>query len=89
MKGFLEEKFNLEVREDCKFRMTKNDYVILSDELNDWSGLEKLKNIIMLVNKKEEKYIWNLVNQYHMVDIIDSNCDEKYILHRIEKIVGV
>lgn len=77
---------NIESKEDLKFRMTKNDYLILSDEDN-LDGLEKLKNIILLVKDKNYKYIWNFINKYKILDIIDLELNEDYIANRIIKIV--
>ncbi|MBQ9314715.1 MAG: hypothetical protein IJ220_06990 [Clostridia bacterium] len=83
----LQEYFNIETKENCKFKMTKNDYVILSDEVGNLEGLEKLKNIIILTIKKDYKYIWRLVNNHKALDIIDNALDENYIAQRIEKLV--
>ena len=84
----LEEQFNVEAKENCKFKMTKNDYAILSDEFGLPEGLDKLKNIIFLVCRKENKYIWKLANDYKTIDIIDNEENEKYIFKRIERRVG-
>ena len=51
----------IEVKDNCKFKMTKNDYVIISDEVN-LEGLEKLKNIIILTkNKDYDRTIYSFV----------------------------
>ena len=83
----LKEYFNIEMKENCKFKMTKNDYVILSDEVGSLEGLEKLKNIIILTIEKDYKYIWRLANNYQTIDIIDNASDENYMVQRIEKLV--
>lgn len=89
-KDFIIKSFNdyIDVKEDCKFRMTKNDFVILSDT-EEMSGLEKLKNIILLTKNQEYKYVWKLINSYKLIDIIGENLDQEYIVERIKKKVGV
>ena len=90
MKIFVVDKFNefakvirklekigydgVERKENLKFRMTKNDYVILDDK-QELEGLEKLKNIKM-------------VNDYKTIDIIDSGVSEEYLVNRIDKLLG-
>ena len=81
------DKDSIEIKENCKFRMTKCDVVITSDE-NSFEGLEKLKNIIILVKNKDYKFIWKLVNSYKTIDIIDINMPEEYILNRIKRVVS-
>lgn len=89
-KDFIIKSFNdyIDVKEDCKFRMTKNDFVILSDT-EEMSGLDKLKNIILLTKNQEYKYVWKLINSYKLIDIIGENLDQEYIVERIKKKVGV
>lgn len=79
------EEYNIEIKETTRFKMTKNDYVILSDEEGTLDGIENLKNVIILVKDKNYKYIWKLANTYKTVDIIDGNMETKYIVSRIEK----
>lgn len=78
---------NIEKKENCKFRMTKNDYILTSDE-NDLEGLDKLKNIIILVKNKEYKHIWNFVNRYKTLDVIDINMPSEYVAERIKRLVS-
>ena len=78
----------IEIKENCKFKMTKNDYVIF-DTQNDFEGIEKLKNIIFLVKDQDYKYIWKLANSYKSVDIIDTKENIEYISKRIEKRIKV
>lgn len=89
-KDFIIKNFNdyIDVKEDCKFRMTKNDFVILSDT-EEMNGLDKLKNIILLTKNQEYKYVWKLINSYKLIDIIGENLDQEYIVERIKKKVGV
>ena len=77
---------SVERKEDCKFRMTKNDYVIISD-IDNFEGLEKLKNIIFLVKNKEYKSIWEILNSYKVLDVIDINMPVEYITKRINRLV--
>lgn len=77
---------NIERKEDCHFRMTKNDYVIFSDE-NDFDGLDKLKNIIILVKSKDYKHIWRLVTDYKTLDVIDIDMPTSYVAKRINRLV--
>ena len=99
MKFFYIDKFNdlsnfiknfdfeaIERKEDCKFRMTKNDYVLISDS-DSFEGLEKLKNIIVLVKNKDYKFIWKLSNLYKTIDVIDINMPVEYIVKRINRLV--
>lgn len=79
------EEYNIEIKETTRFKMTKNDYVILSDEEGTLDGIENLKNVIILVKDRNYKYIWKLANTYKTVDIIDGSMDTKYIVSRIEK----
>lgn len=88
IKKELEEEIVVDCKENLKFKMTKNDYVLLSDEVGSIEGLEKLKNIIILVTNKDKKYIWNLINNYKTIDIIDNSQDDLYISSRIKKIIG-
>lgn len=88
VKKELEQIFIIETKENCKFKMTKNDFVVLSDETGTLEGLDKLKNIIFLTTNKDYKYIWKLVNQYKTIDIIDNNAEEDYIVKRVKKIIG-
>ena len=82
------EDYNLETKENVKFKMTKNDYVILSDEEGTLDGIENLKNIIILVKDKNYKYIWKLANAYKTVDIIDENMESEYIANRIKSLIS-
>lgn len=77
---------SVERKEDCKFRMTKNDYVVISD-CDDFNGLEKLKNIIVLVKDKNYKHIWKISNSYKTLDVIDINMPNEYIVKRIKRLV--
>lgn len=81
-KEFVE--YNIEIKENAKFKMTKNDYVILSDEEGTFEGIENLKNIFILVKDKNYKYIWKLANAYRTIDIIDGELDAEYIAERIK-----
>ena len=87
LRSMLEDKLNIESKDNCKFKMTKNDYVIISDEIGFPDELEKLKNIIFLIKDKSYKNIWRLANNYKAVDIIDSNLDEEYISYRICRLI--
>ena len=82
------EDYNVEIKDNAKFKMTKNDYVILSDEVGTLDGIENLKNIIILVKDKNYKYIWKLANSYKTIDIIDGSMDTKYIVSRIESCIS-
>lgn len=84
VKKILEEEFVIEEKENLKFKMTKNDYVIVSDEEGSLDGLENLKNIIILVNQKSYQYIWKLASHDKTIDIIDNDQDENYIANRIK-----
>lgn len=84
IKNELEKEYDIEERDNINFKMTKNDYVILSDETKNIENLEKLKNIIILVEEKSYKYIWKLATEYKTIDIIDNEQDEKYIVERIK-----
>ena len=75
------EDFTIETKNDCKFKMTKNDYLIINEQME---GLDKQKNIFFITNSKEYKYIWNLVENYKTLDIIDSNLPVDYIVNRIK-----
>ena len=77
---------NIERKEDCKFRMTKYDYALISDS-DSFDGLEKLKNIIVLVSNKEYKHIWKMVSSYKVLDVIDINMSSEYIVKRINRLV--
>lgn len=77
----------VEKKENLKFRMSKNDYVILDDK-QELEGLEKLKNIIMILNDKNYKKVWKFVSNYKTIDIIDSNVSEEYLVCRIDKLLG-
>lgn len=89
-KNFISKYFNqeVEVKENCKFRMTKNDFVITSEN-EETEGLEKLKNIIFLTKNQEYKHIWKLANDFKTIDIIDENLKAEYVIERIKKKVGV
>ena len=82
------EDYTVEIKDNAKFKMTKNDYVILSDEVGTLDGIENLKNIIILVKDKNYKYIWKLANSYKTIDIIDGSMDTKYIVSRIESCIS-
>lgn len=100
MKLFYVDKFNclnklvksfdfetIERKEDCKFRMTKNDYVLISDA-DSFDGLEKLKNIIVLARNKDYKHIWKISNEYKVLDVIDINMPIEYIVKRVKRLVA-
>lgn len=103
MKIFVVDKFNkygkvikklekigydaVERKENLKFRMLKNDYVILDDK-QELDGLEKLKNIIMVLNDKNYKNVWKFANNYKTIDIIDSDVSEDYLVCRVDKLLG-
>ena len=88
IKKELEKVYSVESKENLKFKMTKNDFVIVSDAEGVMEGLDKLKNLIMLVTRKDKKYIWQLVNEYKTIDIIDNLMSEEYIVERIERKIG-
>ena len=46
-----------------------------------------LKNIIILVNRKDYKYIWKLSDTYKTLDIIDAYMNDEYIVERIKKVI--
>lgn len=89
-KNFILKNFEqyIEVKENCKFRMTKNDFVITSEN-EETEGLEKLKNIIFLTKNQGYKHIWKLANDLKTIDIINENLKSEYIVERIKKKVGV
>ena len=82
------EDYNLEIKENTKFKMTKNDYAILSDQNGINGEIKNLKNIIILVNSKDYKYIWKLANEYKVIDINDENMESEYISNRIKSIIS-
>lgn len=103
MKIFVVDKFNkhgktirklgkigydaVERKENLKFRMSKNDYVILDDE-QELDGLEKIKNIIMILKDKNYKNVWKFADRCKTIDIIDSDVSEDYLVYRIDKLLG-
>ena len=87
IKKELEKEFVVESKESTNFKMTKNDFVIFSNEEGTLDGLEKLKNIFFLTQNQEYSYIWSLTNQYKLVDIIDNQQDETYIANRIARLI--
>lgn len=89
-KDFILKSFGdeIEIKESCKFRMTKNDFVITSEN-EETEGLEKLKNIIFLTKSQEYKHIWKLANDFKTIDIINENLKPEYIIERIKKKIGV
>lgn len=72
---------NIEIKNDCKFKMTKNDFLIVCEKME---GLEKLKNIFFLTKSNDYKYIWNLANNYKTIDIIDFKLSADFIVNRIK-----
>lgn len=102
MKIFLVDKYNelgkhlrklekldivsVEKKDDCKFKMTKNDFAIITDN-NEFEGIEKLKNIIVLTKKSEKNHIWNMINRYKVIDVIDFKMPVEYACERIERLV--
>ena len=87
IKHFLESNYEISIedKEDSNFKMTKNDFVLISDESKSLDGLEKLKNIIVLTQNKDYRYIWNIANNFKIIDIIDNDLTEDYISNRIVK----
>ena len=73
---------NIENKQNCKFKMNKSDYAILSEN-EELEGAEKLKNLIFIVQSIEYKKIWKLANDYKTIDIIDYNMTPEYIVDRI------
>lgn len=73
---------NIEQKENCQFKSTKNDFTILFNAL-DISGLSKSSQIILVTENKDSKFIWDFINTYNCVDIIDSTLDRNYIIKRI------
>lgn len=88
VKKELEEYFTVESKENCNFKMTKNDYAIVCDEEGSLEGIDKLKNIIFTTNNKDYKYIWKIANELKTIDIIDINLNENFISNRIKKLIG-
>lgn len=75
---------NIVLKKDTNFKMTKNDFVIITDlDIDD--NLKKLKNIIFLVTDKSYKSVWNKASEYNSIDIIDICMPEEYIINRIIK----
>lgn len=87
LKMELEKSYDVEEKENGKIRMTKNDFVLLSDEEGTLEGMEKLKNIIFLASHQEPSYVWKLVTQYKTIDIIDSRMEEEYIVSRVQRVI--
>ena len=83
IKRELEREFHIETKENTNFKMTKNDYVIFSNEVGTMEGLEKLKNIFFLTENKEYRFVWQIITQYKVIDVIDNQSDETYIANRI------
>ena len=77
---------NIEVKNDCNIRLTKNDFVIYVDD-NESIEISKTPSIIILTDNKEPNYIWNIANKYNCNDIIDINLDVDYIAKRIANIL--
>ena len=83
VKKILEQEFVVETKENLYFKMTKNDYVIVSNEVGTLEGLEKLKNIFLLTENKEYHFVWQCMMQYKLIDVIDNQLEESYIANRI------
>ena len=75
---------DIEIKENCNFKMTKNDFAIIDGDI-EFENLEKLKNIIFLVTQKDYKQIWKYANDYKTIDIIDATMPANYIKERIYK----
>ncbi len=73
---------NIETRQDCKIKATKNDYIIIFEDEQE-ENIPKTANIILITNNKDKKYIWNFVNKHNCADIIDATMDRNYISQRI------
>ena len=86
IKKQLEEEYVIESKNDCNFKMTKNDFAIINN-FYPIDGIEKLKNIIFLTNNKEYNVVWNLATTYKTIDVIDCNQSDGYIINRIQKII--
>ena len=84
----LEKDFTVESKKDCSFKMTKNDFAIISDEIGLLDGAEKLKNVFFITTDKRPEAIWNYASNYNTVDIIDNKLDEAYMAQRIKKKMG-
>ena len=85
----LEEDYIVEWKEGNEpFKMTKNDYAILSDDINLSEYMEKGKKLILLVKEKEYSYIFSLAQKERVIDIIDINQEEEEIIQRIKRKIG-
>lgn len=80
-----------DVKDTYKYKATKNDYTIIFDMplKEEIADAKKLNNIIFITNKLDEKSIWELINEYKTVDIINAEMEEEYIIERcIKRING-
>lgn len=81
---------NIETKDTYKFRCAKNDYVIVSEYVEnepDNDALLKYNNLVFLIDNASKEIIWELVNKYQVVDVISSKCEERYIAERITKLI--
>lgn len=78
---------NIEVKDNCKLRATKNDILVLLED-SDLEEIPKTTNIILVTKNKNVKFIWNFINTYHCIDVIDANMDRDYVVNRIAQRVG-
>ena len=75
---------NIDIKEECKFKTTKNDIIILMDN-SDYEGLSKTSMIILITKNKDAKFIWWFINTYNCIDVIDIGNDRSIILDRLIK----
>ena len=73
---------NIEIREDCKMKATKNDYIVIFEDKE--TDISKTSNVILITTNKDKKFIWNFANNHNCIDIIDATQDRTYIAQRIQ-----
>ncbi len=78
---------NIEVKENCKLRATKNDVIVLLED-SDIEEIPKTPSVILVTKKKNVKFIWSFINTCHCIDVIDANMARDYIINRIAERIG-
>lgn len=75
---------NVEIKEGQNFRVCKNDFLIVTDDV-DIDNISKTAKLIVLTRNKKPQFYWKLINNYNCIDIIDDAIDRNYIINRISK----
>ena len=75
------------MKQDISHRINKTDFVISMNFDNQYQEYQKVSQLIILSDTKDNKMIYEMASMPNVKDIIDMNSDINYVVKRMKGVI--